>query len=329
MGRRPAIFSQNASTEPAHRRLSFFNALLAAALAIVVVGILAGCGGSGVARRSSSPQPQASTIAPSAVDTSGPDVMTAAAYKRELTKDRDRLLRDLAWVARTGAAGKISDAAFSALSTDAEAASNWWMDVAPPVSLKSLNSRWNAAIGRAYNLAEPSSGVTRDLRGTRKPAQALLADLKAVEAPGGSSTSQIAADLQRGLWVKKAAAVPRNSFDTISFKALNKDAASLVGHRVVLRAQVFVIQDAGAGYYWPGYPHRLEPRIFMAVAMTHVGYGSWDNYVAVIYDGALKHIHKNSIVAIYGTYLGKHTYPSGEGYNETMPLIHAKVVTKQ
>ena len=67
----------------------------------------------------------------------------------------------------------------------------------------------------------------------------------------------------------------------------------------------------------------------MAVAMTQVGYGSWDNYVAVIYDGALKHIQKNSIVAIYGTCLGKHTYPSGEGYNETMPLIHAKVVTKQ
>ena len=269
-------------------------------------------------------------------------VMSTAAYKGALARDRLRLLKIVAWVARAGAGGKISDSAFTALSDDAETATIAWSDVAPPASLTSITRRWNAAIGRAYTLAEPATGVTRDLRGVKQPMQALLADLVAVRVPGGSTIcSRIAADLQRGLWVTRASAISaiwatkpvgaaRHAFSPISFGVLNRDAASLVGHRYVIRSKVLEINDAGAGgYYWPDYPKGIQPRIEMWVDMTDKGYGIWDNEVAVICNGALKHVHKNSIVTIYGTCLGRHSYPTAEGYDLTMPLIHAKFVASQ
>jgi hypothetical protein len=298
-------------------------------LLVATCAVLVACGSPKPVQSSSSAQPTGEA-SPLPVDTSGPEVMTAAQFRRGMTRDRTRLLGDLARIARAGADGKIDDAAFGALSDDAEAATIAWTDVALPASLKALAGRWNGAMGKATDLAEPSSGALRDLRGTRAPARALLSSLEAAGAPAGSGVCrQAAADLQRGLWVTPAQAVPMHSYATIGYKELTKNAAALVGHRYVLRALVVDVQDAGVGEYFTGYPDGIEPRIIMGVEMTDEGYGAWEDDVEVIYDGALKNVRKNHVVAIYGTFLGQDSVPTAEGYDETMLLIHAKSVVAQ
>ena len=150
-----------------------------------------------------------------------------------------------------------------------------------------------------------------------------------MQAVAGSTglCREVAADLQRGLWVRPETVVPTGPYQTIRFKVLNEHAASLVGHRYVIKGQVGELHDAGAGYYWPGFPHGLEPRIEMTVAMTDEGYGQWD-YVDVIADRALKRVHENDVVTIYGICLGWHKFKTEEGSYEMMPLIRARVVLR-
>jgi hypothetical protein len=54
----------------------------------------------------------------------------------------------------------------------------------------------------------------------------------------------------------------------------------------------------------------------------------WTDNVDVAFDGALKKVYENNIVTVYGTCVGQYSYTSVAGYDETVPLIHAKYVTK-
>ena len=256
-----------------------------------------------------------------------PAPITPVAFKRQVAAEGLTLLRDLVWIARDGADGTISDAAFASVSDDGETDSITAETETAPTSLAALKRHWSVVAQAAYDLAEPSSGVVLDLRPARKSALALLHDLQAVAGSTGLCR-EVAADLQRGLWVRPETVVPTGPYQTIRFKVLNEHAASLVGHRYVIKGQVGELHDAGAGYYWPGFPHGLEPRIEMTVAMTDEGYGQWDDYVDVIADRALKRVHENDVVTIYGICLGWHKFKTEEGSYEMMPLIRARVVLR-
>jgi hypothetical protein len=133
------------------------------------------------------------------------DTMTPSAYRQVVAHDRAMLIRDLASIARAGAGGVIDGAAFDRLSNDCQTAGIDSETDLPPDSLSQLASRWNTAINVAALFGQPGSGIVLDLRGTRKPAAAVLGALERVQAGGEAGTvAQIAADLQQGLWVRKA-----------------------------------------------------------------------------------------------------------------------------
>ncbi len=77
-----------------------------------------------------------------------------------------------------------------------------------------------------------ASYPTTDLRGARKAGMTCLAAFKALGLPGQEATrAAIAADLQRGLWVMSAETIYGQSCTIVSLKVLDRDAASLKGHR--------------------------------------------------------------------------------------------------
>jgi len=315
------------------------NVIIGAVVALAVVSVAAAAIGSSGANKPSDGSTEqtgisglagvttpAATDAATAEATAAPS-LTKAAYMQKLTNQRAKMLKVLAWVARTGAAGKINSSAFDSLSSVAEDTLSAWAAMTPPTSVRSLNSRWMHALRTADDVGTPYAS---DLRGTRNRAMRCLAAFEALGVPGQSGTcSQIAANLQRGLWVMSATAAFETSCQSISFKVLDKDAGSLKGRHYVIRGQVFQIQDAGAGQFWDGYPDGLEPRTSMLVAVTDEGYGMWDDNVAVAVDGAVKHVYENDIVTVWGTCVGQYSYTSVAGYDETVPLIHARIVAKQ
>jgi hypothetical protein len=67
----------------------------------------------------------------------------------------------------------------------------------------------------------------------------------------------------------------------------------------------------------------------MLVSVTDEGYGIWDDNVAVAFDGKLAHVFEKDIVRVWGVCVGQFSYTSVANYSMTVPLIHARYVTKQ
>ena len=317
------------------------NVIIGAAAVLLVLVVAVAALASGGTHKSSSGQGSSQTgiVAPSATGSpSGVDTtvttsptpaapMSRAAYMQKLRANRAKVLSALAWVARTGAAGKISDSAFSSLTSHAGDTLSAWWTVTPPTNLKSLDHRWLVALRTASGLDSP---YTSDLRGTHKKVARCLAEFENLGVSGDAGTcAHIAADLQRGLWVMSAGDAFRSSCHSITFKVLDKDAGSLKGRRYKISGQVFQIQDAGAGKYWQGYPDGITPRTSMLVAVTSEGYGMWTDNVAVAFDGRIRSVYENDLVTVWGTCVGQYSYTSVAGYDETVPLVHAKFVSKK
>jgi hypothetical protein len=62
--------------------------------------------------------------------------------------------------------------------------------------------------------------------------------------------------------------------------------------------------------------------------VTSEGYGMWTDNVAVAFDGRIRSVCENDLITAYGTCVGQYSYTSVAGYDETVPLIHAKFVGK-
>jgi hypothetical protein len=252
--------------------------------------------------------------------------MTKAAYMQRMTADRTKLLKELRVATAAGAAGNLGANAFDALGTHAQDMASSWAALIPPKSLKTTNGLWMHALRVTNDLGTPQSS---DLRGMRHATGACLA---AIEKTGGLANSglcsSITANLSRGLWVESASAAFMSACHSVSYPVLNKDAGSMKGRKLVIHGQVFQIQDAGSGQFWDGYPDGITPRTTMLVSVTDEGYGMWTDNVDVAFDGALKKVYENNIVTVYGTCVGQFSYTSVAGYDETVPLIHAKYVTK-
>ena len=252
--------------------------------------------------------------------------LTRAVFMQRMAADRTKLLKELHAATASGAAGKISASDFDSLGTHAQAMSSTWAALTPLKSLKTTNALWLHALRVTSSLGTPTSS---DLRAMRHATGACLA---ALEKSGGSANSglcsSISANLSRGLWVESASAAFMAACRSVTYPVLNKDAGSMKGRKLVIHGQVFQIQDAGAGKYWQDYPDGITPRTTMLVSVTDEGYGMWTDNVDVAFDGALKHVYENNIVTVYGTCVGQFSYTSVAGYDETVPLIHAKYVTK-
>ena len=65
----------------------------------------------------------------------------------------------------------------------------------------------------------------------------------------------------------------------------------------------------------------------MLVSVTNMGYGYWDNNVAVAYEGRLAHVYEKDIVTVWGTCLGQYSYTSVANFDMTVPAIEAKYVS--
>jgi hypothetical protein len=55
----------------------------------------------------------------------------------------------------------------------------------------------------------------------------------------------------------------------------------------------------------------------------------WTDNVAVAFDGRIRSVYENDLVTVWGTCVGQYSYTSVAGYDETVPLVHAKFVSKK
>lgn len=307
------------------------NIVLGAVAALIILIVVAASVGDQSDKGGSASTQSGTVVATSPVSSASPEpsptMMSRSAYMARLNGARAKLLKAMSWVAASGAAGKIDEDAFGSLTSRAQDTLSSWWDVVPPNELKSLDHRWAAALRKIGNLKSPYSN---DLRGTRSQAMACLASFKEAGASRQDSVyRRIVANLSRGLWVKSAADMYKASCRSVAFKVLDKDAGSLKGRKYKITGQVFQIQDAGAGQYWEGYPGGLQPRTSILIAVTNMGYGFWDNNVAIAFKGKVKRVYKDDIVTVWGDCMGQYHYDSVAGYQMTVPLLLGKYVSKQ
>ena len=251
-------------------------------------------------------------------------VISGAQYMEMLRTDRREILSAMSDVASQGAAGKSISSTFASLSDTADAVAADWYDVVVPHGQASVDRAWWNALRALSNM-----NATDSLERLRPRMLAVLHSLAATgDLVGNANYKRTVADLGRGLWVMSASEVFKSSCRTVSFRVLDKDAGSMQGKHLKITGQVFQIQDAGAGSYWEGYPDGIQPRTSMLVAVTNDGYGFWSDNIAVAYDGKAKGVYEDDIVTVWGTCEGQYSYESVAGYNMTIPLIHARYISK-
>lgn len=99
------------------------------------------------------------------------------------------------------------------------------------------------------------------------------------------------------------------------FANLNKNPNSFKGQRCQYRGKVVqVMESGGTG--------------IIRMDVTPGSYGYWTDTVYVTYAGTTPAV-EDSIIVVYGTIGGSHTYESQAGYQITLPLIEAKYIDVQ
>lgn len=106
----------------------------------------------------------------------------------------------------------------------------------------------------------------------------------------------------------------KNACQTMSYKVLNKNPDNLAGQKIKLRGEIMQIQEDSG-------------KTFMLLSVTDMGYGIWNDNVAVSYNGTLD-IYEDDIITIWGEIAGGFTYKSQAGWNITVPKVTAKYIAK-
>jgi hypothetical protein len=119
----------------------------------------------------------------------------------------------------------------------------------------------------------------------------------------------------------------RQSCTTVSLKVLDRDAASLKGHRYRFTGDVFDLEFSSAQDYWGISPPGLDTQTNLFIGVIDHGYGPWKESIGVVFDQRVTQIHNDDTVTIWGTCAGFCTFKSDAGKRVTLPLIHAKYVT--
>ena len=104
----------------------------------------------------------------------------------------------------------------------------------------------------------------------------------------------------------------KNSCQVMSYKVLNKNPDNLVGQRIKLNGEIMQIQEDSG-------------KTFMLLSVTNMGYGYWDDNVAVFYDGTAD-IYEDDIITVWGVIDGKFAYKSQAGWDITVPRVNAEYV---
>jgi hypothetical protein len=266
-------------------------------------------------------------VPPSAVTTpAARPAMSKAAYLRKATSERARLLGMLALVAARGADGRVSVSAFDALNSEADRVLGLWTQVTPPPELRSFDRRWLAALHATSAGSFNNVYGAIDLRDERGQATRCLTALRNV-APGQETRcAAIAADLRRGLWVLDGVAIYKSSCHTIALAVLDRDAVSLKGGRYRFTGTAFDVEFESGDDYWDDYPIGVYSETNMFIGVVDQGYGPWTNSVGVIFEHAVRQVHNDDTITIWGTCVGRCSFHD-KNKKVTLPLIDAKFVT--
>lgn len=108
----------------------------------------------------------------------------------------------------------------------------------------------------------------------------------------------------------------KNSCKTIEYKVLDKNPDSFAGTRIKLRGEIMQIMENYGS-------------TFLLLQVTYnsygYGYGSWDDSVAIFFDGTFD-AYEDDIITVWGEVKGSYSYESVAGYNITIPSVNAKHV---